>query len=179
MVEVQWSEAFDSGTKEYFLTADQAASQLTFTIDCPQGQSATVDGEACDGTYVLELGDEKEGQIEIEVTDGENSASYVFHVVLQENKPEAVKAVEAKIDEIGSVTVDSEGKIADARKAYEALTEAEKSLVKNYENLLEAEEQLKVLKAEREAFVSGRQEVKAEAVSSNSIKLTWEPYRCV
>ena len=174
--EVQWNKAFDSGTKEYFLTADQAASQLTFTIDCPQGQSATVDGEACDGTYVMELGDEKEGQIEIEVTDGENSASYIFHVALQENKPEAVKAVEAKIDEIGSVTVDSEGKITDARKAYEELTEAEKSLVKNYENLLEAEEQLKVLKEEREAFVSGRPEVKAEAVSYNSIMLTWEPY---
>ena len=54
----------------------------------------------------------------------------------------AAKAVDDMIDAIGEVTLESEDAIADARNAYEALTEAQQAEVKNYEKLLAAETRL-------------------------------------
>lgn len=55
-------------------------------------------------------------------------------------------AVIAAIDAIGAVTLDSEDAIANARNAYEALSEDQKALVTNYGTLVEAEEALSQLK---------------------------------
>ncbi|MGM9640016.1 MAG: S-layer homology domain-containing protein [Faecousia sp.] len=63
---------------------------------------------------------------------------------LQTNKA-AADAVMEKIDTIGTVTLDSEEAISEARAAYDALTEDQKALVSNYETLTEAEEMLKAL----------------------------------
>ncbi len=63
-----------------------------------------------------------------------------------EKDKEAAEAVEKLIDAIGVVTLDSEEKIAAARKAYDKLTVTQKNLVKNYADLLKAEEKLAVLK---------------------------------
>ena len=58
----------------------------------------------------------------------------------------AAAAVDAKIAAIGEVTLKSEAKIAEARKAYEALTGVQKRLVKNLDVLKAAEDKLDALK---------------------------------
>lgn len=64
----------------------------------------------------------------------------------QAQKSEAEK-VEALIDGIGTpVTLDTEPAIAKARQAYDALTEAQKYLIGNYEKLISAEQALVLLK---------------------------------
>lgn len=66
---------------------------------------------------------------------------------------EAAAAVSAMIDAIGTVTVDSEKVVTDARKAYDALSDLQKSLVKNLATLEEAEVKLnKLLTAAREVY---------------------------
>lgn len=67
----------------------------------------------------------------------------------------AADEVENKIDAIGTVTLDSEETIQAARDAYDALTAAQKELVKNYNVLTSAEEKLEQLQDEaaRAAFV--------------------------
>ncbi len=76
----------------------------------------------------------------------------------------AATAVETKIDAIGEVTLDSEAAIADARKAYDALTDTQKALVKNAEKLTVAESKLAELKAAAEADKANK--AAAEAVEA-------------
>ena len=59
----------------------------------------------------------------------------------------AADAVEKLIDAIGTVTLDSEKAIKAARDAYDALTDAQKEQVGNYQTLLDAEAKLADLKA--------------------------------
>ena len=59
----------------------------------------------------------------------------------------AADAVEKLIDAIGTVTLDSEATIKAARGAYDALTEAQKAQVGNYQTLLDAEAKLADLQA--------------------------------
>ena len=59
----------------------------------------------------------------------------------------AAKPVDDMIDAIGEVTLESEGAIAAARAAYEALTEAQQAEVKSYDKLTAAEARLADLKA--------------------------------
>ena len=60
---------------------------------------------------------------------------------------QAVDAVEKLIDAIGTVTLDSEEAIKAARDAYDALTDAQKEQVGNYQTLLDAEAKLADLQA--------------------------------
>ena len=60
---------------------------------------------------------------------------------------QAVDAVEKLIDAIGTVTLNSEEAIKAARDAYDALTDAQKEQVGNYQTLLDAEAKLADLKA--------------------------------
>ena len=60
---------------------------------------------------------------------------------------QAVDAVEQLIDAIGTVTLDSEEAIKAARDGYDALTDAQKEQVGNYQTLLDAEAKLADLKA--------------------------------
>ena len=60
---------------------------------------------------------------------------------------QAADAVEKLIDAIGTVTLDSEEAIKAARGAYDALTDAQKELVGNYQTLLDAEVKLADLQA--------------------------------
>ena len=57
----------------------------------------------------------------------------------------AADAVSEKINAIGTVTLESKAAIEAARSAYDALTDAQKALVTNYETLTAAEASLKVL----------------------------------
>ena len=66
----------------------------------------------------------------------------------------AVEAVEALIKQIGDeVTLDSVDVIAAARKAYDALTDFQKTLVNNYNVLVEAETLLAELEAEQQKMI--------------------------
>lgn len=62
----------------------------------------------------------------------------------------AADGVEKLIDAIGTVTLDSEEAIKAARGAYDALTDAQKELVGNYQTLLDAEAKLAQLKKDAE-----------------------------
>ena len=62
----------------------------------------------------------------------------------------AVAAVEALIDAIGEVTLESEEAITAAREAYDALTEEQEALVGNYDTLVAAEKTLAELQAAAE-----------------------------
>ena len=64
----------------------------------------------------------------------------------------AAKAVDNLIDAIGEVTADSGDAIKAARAAYDALTDTQKELVKNYEKLLAAEELYEELTASAAAI---------------------------
>ena len=63
---------------------------------------------------------------------------------------QAADGVEKLIDAIGTVTLDSEEAIKAARDAYDALTDAQKELVGNYQTLLDAEAKLAQLKKDAE-----------------------------
>ena len=65
----------------------------------------------------------------------------------KEADQKAASEVEEKIDAIGEVTLESEADIKAARKAYDALTDEQKALVTNYEDLVAAEKKLEELKA--------------------------------
>ncbi len=96
----------------------------------------------------------------IKVKDGKTTADQYYLAVpakdklstLEEVKKdlEAAAPVEEKIEAIGEVTLESEEKIAAAREAYDALTDAQKKLVANAADLTAAEEALKALKEEAE-----------------------------
>ena len=62
----------------------------------------------------------------------------------------AADAVEKLIDAIGTVTLDSEEAIKAARGAYDALTDAQKEQVGNYQTLLDAEAKLAQMKKDAE-----------------------------
>ena len=96
----------------------------------------------------------------IKVKDGKTTADQYYLAVpakdklstLEEVKKdlEAAAPVEEKIEAIGEVTLESEEKIAAAREACDALTDAQKKLVANAADLTAAEEALKALKEEAE-----------------------------
>lgn len=74
----------------------------------------------------------------------ENSEKEYKRLLLDRN--ERVNAVESSITAIGVVSVDSELKINEARKLYDALPNQEKSLVKNSADLIKAEKELEIVK---------------------------------
>ena len=74
------------------------------------------------------------------------------------------------------MTLDSEKAIAEAEKAYEALSEKDQKLVTNYETLVKARETYEQMKEAYQAFITGKPAVKAEALSYHSVKISWEPY---
>lgn len=84
-----------------------------------------------------------------------------------------------KIDAIGTVTLQSQAAIQEAREAYDALTAEEQLLVTNYRTLEDAEEALAKLqkeKQEKDTFVSGKPSVKTQSAGYNSIKVSWDAY---
>ena len=88
-------------------------------------------------------------------TFGDNTADY-----------EAADAVDAKINAIGTVTLDSEAKITQARQAYEALTPEQKALVTKLDVLETAEARLAELKADKPFTVAG-----TSVVLGNSLEM--------
>ena len=69
-----------------------------------------------------------------------------------------VKAAKELIEAIGTVTKDSGDAIAAARKAYDALGDAEKSYVDNYDKLVKAEQIYDMIIASNKPAASGKEE---------------------
>lgn len=92
-------------------------------------------------------------------------------------------AVEAKIDAIGTVTSDSKTTIEEARGAYDALTDAQKSLVDNYDVLVAAEETLAAINADTEAAEAVKEKINAIGTvtihSCNKIKAARTAYNAL
>ena len=84
------------------------------------------------------------------LTEAEAKLAQLYREKADKEDLEQANAVVAKIAAIGTVTLDSESKIVEARKAYNALTEAQKKLVTNYAVLVDAETELAELKKEKE-----------------------------
>ena len=81
------------------------------------------------------------------VTDsGDNGNSGTTDDAQQKKDQAAADKVEKLIDAIGTVTVNSETRIKKARNAYDRLTDAQKKLVSNYQDLKDAEKDLKKAK---------------------------------
>jgi chromosome segregation ATPase len=75
---------------------------------------------------------------EIEALDGRIAAFEQAEQTVKENAEKA-RAVTDKIDAIGAVDKNSADKIREARSAYDALTDEQKTLVENYQTLTDAE----------------------------------------
>ena len=92
----------------------------------------------------------------------------------------AAKAVEDKIDAIGKVTLESEQAITDARKAYDALTDAQKKLVPNVDKLTAAEQKLAELQEQAESEAADKAAAKAVEDKINAIgKVTLESEQAI
>ena len=73
------------------------------------------------------------------ITDDKSMTAKCELTVTDEKAEEIAAAVDAKIDAIGEVTLDSKDKIDEAREAYDALTDYRKTLVTKYDDLTAAE----------------------------------------
>lgn len=99
-----------------------------------------------------------------------------------ENYDPAVDAVVQKIAAIGTVTVDSEAAIQEAREAYEALDVRQQKLVTNYQVLVDAEAALIVAKENAAAIQAVEEridaigEVTASSVSKSRIDRARQAY---
>ena len=75
-----------------------------------------------------------------------------------------IKDVEAKIDAIGEVTLESSAKIDEAQKAYDELSEKNKEKVKNADKLTNAVEALETVKKEQAEALLGGMRVEEDRV---------------
>lgn len=118
-----------------------AVNKITLTEQ--QTKAADVDGngtlDAADALYILKYSVDKIEEFPVETAKKEADKA-------------AAQAVESKITAIGVVTLDSEAAIAEARAAYEALTDDQKELVTKLDILVSAEGTLAQLKAEPTVF---------------------------
>lgn len=111
-------------------------------------QTVKVTWPAITAAELANVGDVNfEGEVEGTAT----KAMLTIHVLKAPDDP-AVAAVKELIDAIGEVTLESGDAIDAARTAYDALTDTQKELVKNYEKLLAAEELYEELTASAAAI---------------------------
>ena len=95
------------------------------------------------------------------LSDGDVIVLYFTDDYTKENPTanyDEVKAVKELIEAIGTVTKDSGDAIAAARKAYDALGDAEKSYVDNYDKLVKAEQIYDMIIASNKPAASGKEE---------------------
>lgn len=149
--------------------ASPAENAVMVLIDAI-GETVTLDSEEvitiARNAYVALTEDEKAKVTNYaELTAAENKLAQLKQDVT--NKA-AADAVIAKINEIGIVTLESKEAIKAARIAYDALTDAQKALVTNYEALNAAEASLKALQdaADKAASDKAAADATAEKISA-------------
>lgn len=94
----------------------------------------------------------------------------------QEKLEQEAKAVKDMIASLDTVTLKDEAAVLKARDAYERLSPQAKELVDNYGVLTDAEAAVQSLKAEQNAFVSGKPSVKTQSLGINNLKVSWNSY---
>lgn len=139
---------FDEGYYDIYYGSSYGDNMGTATTDDSGYATINID-EA--GTYYLWA----DGGYGMEFPESVVSAPAFTKITVTEPEgptiDEAVENVIAKINSIGTVTLDSETNINEARTAYDALTDSQKEAVTNYVDLTAAETKLSQLKANKEA----------------------------
>lgn len=135
------------------LTLADGWNTVTFDLNLNNGQATlNLNGQSVTVPVNTDIGDYV---TYVYVVNNDSTKLYLDAFLAQdldtETVPEdtartAADAVEALIDAIGEVTLDSEGAIAAAREAYDALSHKASALVTNYDVLTAAEETLTALK---------------------------------
>lgn len=123
------------------------ASELTIEVTAVEDANVYINSE--NGAARSYVAIPEKGIVRIIVQEGEKEP-YIGYLILTEADP-AVEAVEALIDAIGEVTLESKEAITAARAAYDALTEEQQARVENYDVLVAAEARLEALKDENTA----------------------------
>ena len=104
------------------------------------------------------------GIIRVIVQEGEKEpVIYILNLTDVDGEPAPVKDVENLIADIGEVTLESKAKIDAARAAYDALDDAQKALVSNYETLTEAE-------AAYAALVAAAEQAEIDAAAAKGVE---------
>ena len=93
----------------------------------------------------------------------------------EEADRKAAAAVDAKIDAIGTVTLESETKITEARTAYNALTETQKKLVRQL-NVLDAAENALTATKEKKADLDTAIQAAGEKKAADYTEDSWESF---
>lgn len=119
-----------------------------FTVEVTAAEDDNVfinNARATSRTYdALHAFDFEKGIVRVVVQNG-TAAPVIYYITVLSDT--GIKAVEAAIDAIGTVTLDSKAAIEAARAAYDALSEAEQGFVSNYDVLAAAEETYQALLA--------------------------------
>lgn len=133
--------ALKDGVDVYSAVADTA---VEVAVDAPEGANVYINDVYGKSAKFDSL---NHRMVRVVVQEGEKEpVIYYVNIKTQAQADEdAVADVIAKIDAIGEVTKDSGSSIKAARKAYDALSDAQKELVTNYQTLLDAEKSYKKL----------------------------------
>ena len=133
--------ALKDGVDVYSAVADTA---VEVAVDAPEGANVYINDVYGKSAKFDSL---NHRMVRVVVQEGEKEP-VIYYVNLKtqaQADEDAVADVIAKIDAIGKVTKDSGSDIKAARKAYDALSDAQKELVTNYQTLLDAEKSYKKL----------------------------------
>lgn len=115
------------------------------------------------------LSDDDKKSIENSFKTLKDARSEYDQLVKQSNADIVVEA----IDKIGTVSLDSESNINDARTKYDELADEEKSLVSNYNNLETAESELKKLKDKEKENTYNKYKSKFDIENDKVEGITW------
>lgn len=133
--------ALKDGVDVYSAVADTA---VEVAVDAPENTNVYINDVYGKSAKFDSL---NHRMVRVVVQEGEKEP-VIYYVNLKtqaQADEDAVADVIAKIDAIGEVTKDSGSSIKAARKAYDALSDAQKELVTNYQTLLDAEKSYKKL----------------------------------
>lgn len=132
VVDMSWA---DAALQTMDITARSGGTCQVYLPDFAGNMPTDSKGQPVKGTYENDI-------LSFETVKGE---TYHYTTELNAEDVAAAAAVDQLIAAIGDVTLDSEGKIQEAREAYEALTEGQQALVTKLDVLTAAEEELKNL----------------------------------
>ena len=137
----------DDYTVDWTTTEDQAVTAVIRLIDAI-GTPVTLDSEAAIVAAREAYDKLTEAQkLLVRNYDALTAAETALAELKKTDEDQAAAdRVKALIDAIGTVTLDSEKAIGEARAAYDALTDLQKKLVSNYQKLVDAESALAYLK---------------------------------
>lgn len=133
--------ALKDGVDVYSAVADTA---VEVAVDAPENTNVYIN-DVYGKSAKFDSLNHRMVRVVVQESEKEPVIYYVNLKTQAQADEDAVADVIAKIDAIGEVTKDSGSSIKAARKAYDALSDAQKELVTNYQTLLDAEKSYKKL----------------------------------